>query len=97
MIQRRTDGTLELIEKEDAMLMTDTALDSYAEAYSLFFYMVKQKPRELKKYMTLLAAKQSEGTMEQTPAERLSDFETAFGTPTAFYDAMRKYWSRFLK
>ncbi|MDD3468551.1 MAG: DUF1570 domain-containing protein [Thermoguttaceae bacterium] len=97
MIHRRTDGTLELIEKEEAMLMTDTALDSYAEAYSMFFYMVKQKPRDLKKYVTLLAAKQSEGTMEQTSAERLNDFESAFGAKDSFYDSMRKYWIRFLK
>ncbi|MDO4557339.1 MAG: DUF1570 domain-containing protein [Planctomycetia bacterium] len=95
MIARRSDGTLRLLENDDALLMSDTAIDAYAEAYSIFFYLIKQRSPQLKKYIGRVLARQESGAMEATSAERLEDFESAFGPQQKFQDDLRKYWIRF--
>ena len=95
MIATRRDGTLKLYENDESLLMTNTAPDAYAEACATFFYLVKQRSSQLKKYVERVLARQAEGTMEATERERLSDFEAAFGPQPKFQEEMRKYWIRF--
>lgn len=53
------------------------AVDAYAEAWALNYFLIRQKPKEYKAYMQLMATKQP--LIWSEPAERLKEFQDIFG------------------
>ena len=96
MIADGRDGSADVLRSDKAFLMTDTALDAYAEAYSIFFRITKMQSGELKRYAATTAGKRDEASMlaDADPETRLADFEAAFGDIDTFRLATRRYWLR---
>jgi hypothetical protein len=56
---------------------TATAADAYAEAWALTYYLLRTRTEDYVRYLQLLAKKQP--LAEDRPAERIAQFEAAFG------------------
>lgn len=77
-LPQRGAGSLEALVADDARFRNGrTALDAYAEAWALNYYLIRQHPQEYRKYVQTLAAKQR--LAWDKPAERLAEFRAAFG------------------
>jgi hypothetical protein len=75
---QRGAGSLESLVATDARFRnTRTALDAYAEAWALNYFLIRQRPREYKEYVQKLAAKERLAIDE--PDRRVSEFRDAFG------------------
>jgi hypothetical protein len=70
--------------------MPDTALDSYAVAWSLNHYLIHRRCDQYVKYLNVLARKAP--LLEDTPEERLDAFTKAFGqTPAQLHADFLRY------
>ncbi len=65
------------------------ALDAYAEAWALNYFLIHQKPKEYQAYMEVMAAKKT--LIFDKPETRVSQFQAAFG------DDLDKLDSDFVK
>lgn len=63
----------------------ETALDAYAEAWALNYYLIRNKPKQFVEYLQALAKKQQ--LVWDTPDERLKLFQDAFGADLERLDA----------
>lgn len=75
-------GDLEqLIAADDRFRNAETALDAYAAAWALSWFLMETKRPQFVAYLKTLAAKQP--LAADSPAQRRADFTAAFGMPPA--------------
>ena len=65
------------------------AIDAYAEAWALTYFLIRQKPKAYTEFIEAMAAKKALFTV--TPEQRLAEFKLAFG------DDLTKLDAEFLK
>jgi len=65
---------------------------AYALAWGLFFFLMKQKPEQMVKYLTTISNKPP--LVWDTPAERIQDFEDAFGPLAEVSPETGKFFQR---
>jgi hypothetical protein len=68
------------------------AVDAYADAWALNYYLIKYKPREYTSYLKLLAAKRP--LVQDDPQKRLAEFREHFGELDDLERAFLKQMSR---
>ncbi len=83
--RRPAKSLLSLLSDDKRIRDPRQALDSYAEAWALTYYLIRQKPKEYKAYMTVMSAKKTLITIK--PEERIIEFKTAFGSDLDKLDA----------
>lgn len=77
-ISRRTQNSLEtLISADDRFRQADSALDAYAEAWALNYYLIQRRPKDYIAYLRVMAEKSP--LVYDTPQERLQTFTDIFG------------------
>jgi hypothetical protein len=54
-----------------------TAVDAYADAWALNYYLIKYEPKAYAEYLKVLAEKRP--LIDDTPVERLAEFRAHFG------------------
>jgi hypothetical protein len=80
--QNYQPGDLEkLVAADDRFRSADTALDAYATAWALSWFLMETKRPQFVAYLKMLAAKQP--LAADSPAQRRADFTAAFGMPPA--------------
>ncbi|HEV3416663.1 MAG TPA: DUF1570 domain-containing protein, partial [Pirellulales bacterium] len=87
--RRPKKSLLSLISDDTRFRDPQQALDAYAEAWALNYYLIHQKPKEFLAYMELMAAKK---TLVVPPPEqrvelRIKEFKAAFGDDLERLDA----------
>lgn len=83
------DRSLETLLRDSQRLRDPrTAVDAYADAWALNYYLIKYEPKAYTAYMKSLAEKRP--LIENTPEDRLAEFRTHFGD-------LRKLEQEFLK
>lgn len=75
--RRPADSLQTLIGSDARFTQAETALDAYAEAWALSYFLIKSKPAAYVNYLTRIAAKPR--LVWNSPAERLEDFRESFG------------------
>ncbi len=86
---RPAKSLLSLIGDDKRFRDPRQALDAYAEAWALNYYLIKQKPKEFSAYMETMAAKKT--LFFDKPEQRVKQFQAAFG------DDLEKLDGEFLK
>ncbi|MBX9790151.1 MAG: DUF1570 domain-containing protein [Pirellulales bacterium] len=81
LARRPADALKALIEDDRRFRDPQLAQDAYAEAWALTYFLVRQRWDQYAAYTRTLAAKGP--LVWDTPAERIDDFERAFGDLTA--------------
>ncbi len=77
-LSARPKDSLETLLGGDRRFMdAKQALDAYAEAWALNYFLIKQRPKEYISYVRTLSAKKP--LMPDSPEARLDDFRRAFG------------------
>lgn len=72
------EGSLENLLRDSRRLRDPrTAVDAYADAWALNYYLIKYQPKAYTEYLKMLAEKRP--LVDDTPATRLSEFRTYFG------------------
>jgi len=66
-----------LISTDDRFRDPQTAIDAYAEAWALHYFLLKTQKDKYNSYLKMLGAKPP--LRWNTPEQRIADFETAFG------------------
>lgn len=78
-LRRRPDDSLRTLLADDARMRDpQTAIDAYAEAWALNYFLLRQRSDPYLKYLSKLSAKTPLAWSE--PAERLEEFRAALGT-----------------
>jgi len=87
-------GSLErMIVDDDMFRDAEGALDAYARAWALTYYLMQTRKEAFVGYMKTIARK--EPLAEDSPEQRLRDFEEAFGAaPAAVEETMLRFLSR---
>lgn len=75
--KRPADSLTTLIADDRRFRDTATALDAYAEAWSLNYFLINRYPEEYSEYLKALGTKGP--LLTDTPEERLAEFRKAFG------------------
>jgi hypothetical protein len=93
LTRRPAKSLLSLISDDKRFRDPRQALDAYAEAWALNYYLIQQKPKEFLSYMEVMAAKK---TLLTGGAElRIKEFQAAFGNNLDRLDAeFVKYMQR---
>jgi hypothetical protein len=92
-LARRPRDSLSTLIVDDARFRDgQRALDAYAEAWALHYFLIRQRSKEYHSYMQTLAQKKP--FLWDKPEERLSEFRHAFGDDLAALDAE---FLRFMK
>ena len=74
----RLPNTLrDLLTTDDLLRTPATALDAYAEAWALSYFLIRTKPQQYHAYLRKLNAKPP--LVWDSPEERLADFQEVFG------------------
>jgi hypothetical protein len=85
-LPRRPAGSLEsLIVDDKRMRDSRIALDGYAEAWALNYYLIRNHPKQYAAYLKMLSEK--EQLLWDDPATRLKEFRAAFGDDLSRFDA----------
>jgi hypothetical protein len=87
--RRPKQSLLSLISDDKRFRDSRQALDAYAEAWALNYFLIRTRPKEFLAYMDALAAKRA--LMFDKPEDRIRQFKIAFG------DDMDKLDADFLK
>jgi hypothetical protein len=74
-----------LIVDDQRMRDSRRALDAYAEAWALNYFLLRQKPKEFLAYLKTLSAKPA--MQPDEPEKRLEEFQNAFGKDLNKFDA----------
>ena len=88
------EAPIQNIIKEDKLFnRSDTALESYALAWGLTYYLVKKRPKELAAYLEILQEKKSDS--DDSDEIRIREFESCFGNDwqqlyKEFFDFLRR-------
>ena len=82
-----------MIQNDDLLRTPATALDNYALAWGVTYYLVRKRPKELAAYLTLLQTKTSDS--DDDADIRIREFESCFGSDwDAFYRDFAAYMRR---
>jgi len=85
-LSRRPATSLKsLLSDDKRMRDSRTALDAYAEAWALNYYLIRQHPRQYLAYLQALSEKKQ--LLWDDPETRLSEFQKAFGENLGQFDA----------
>lgn len=72
------EGSLDELLRDSRRLRDPrTAVDAYADAWALNYYLIKYQPKAYTEYLKMLAEKKP--LVDDTPATRLAEFRTYFG------------------
>ena len=72
------EGSLEALLRDSRRFRDPrTAVDAYADAWALNYYLIKYEPKAYTEYLKMLAEKPP--LVDQTPAARMADFRKYFG------------------
>ena len=82
---RPKDSLRSLISDDKRFRDPNAALDAYAEAWALNYYLIRQHPKEYLAYIKQLAEKQQ--LLWDEPATRVKEFQAAFGADIDRFDA----------
>lgn len=82
--RRPKDSLARLVTQDDAF-RGGKALDAYAEAWALTYFLAKTRPNAYIRYLRKVNARPA--LRRTPPAERLADFQAAFGKQPADLDA----------
>ena len=74
---RPTDSLKTMITTDERFRDLKQAADTYAEAWALTHFLLRQRPKEYVEYLTMLSQKQP--LIEDGPQRRLEQFEKHFG------------------
>lgn len=86
-------GSLAQLVVDDEVFRGAEAVDAYAAAWALTYYLAQTRKPQLVAYLRTLAAKRPLAV--DSPEERLRDFQAAFAAePGAVEDALLKYMAR---
>ncbi len=87
-------GWIEAIVRDDeSFRRPDEALDAYARGWALTFYLMQTRKADFITYLQAIAGKAP--LVDNSPEERLADFEAAFGAPPgAIEEAALRHLSR---
>jgi len=81
-----------MIKNDDLFRRTETALDNYAIAWGLIYYLVKKRPKELTTYLEIMQKKIPES--EDSDEIRIKEFESCFGDD---WEKIHKEFFEFLR
>jgi hypothetical protein len=87
-------GELErIVRGDDDFRSTERALDAYARAWALTFFLVQTRKRAFVEYLRVIARK--EPLAEDTPEDRLREFTAAFeGSPRDLEEPLLRHLAR---
>jgi hypothetical protein len=74
---RPADSLSTLVSGDKRFRDTSQAVDAYAEAWALTYFLARQKPKQYVEYLQIQAAKKP--CVDTAPAERIAEFERVFG------------------
>ncbi len=97
LTRRPAKSLLSLISDDKRFRDPRQALDAYAEAWALNYYLIHQKPKQFSTYMELMASKRAlvVPPADQKVEQRVKEFEAAFGDDLDRVDAdFVKYMQR---
>jgi hypothetical protein len=82
-----------MIQEDDLFRKPDSALDNYALAWGLTYFLAKKHPKELIAYLKILQEKMPDS--DDSDEIRINDFESCFGNDEEklfkeFYEFVRK-------
>lgn len=83
--RRPAKSLLSLISDDKRFRDPRQALDAYAEAWALNYYLLRQRPKEFVAYMEVMAAKKT--LLTGPPEQRVREFQAAFGNDLDKLDA----------
>ncbi|HEY4311378.1 MAG TPA: DUF1570 domain-containing protein, partial [Pirellulales bacterium] len=93
--ERRPPDSLKTLIADDARFRdTSKALDAYAEAWALNYFLIHQRPKQYRAFLQVLAAKKR--LIWDDPSERLAQFTAAFGDITALEADFQRYMAKML-
>ncbi len=75
--RRPPDSLQKLVTDDDRLRDTSTAVDAYAEAWAMTYFLLQKKPKEYVEYLQTLSNKAPQ--YWDTPEVRWSEFRDAFG------------------
>jgi len=75
--KRPADSIRTLVADDTRFRDTKQAIDAYAEAWALNYFLIRQRPKQYHEYLHKLAERKP--LIWDTPEERLAQFEAAFG------------------
>lgn len=81
-----------LISTDDRFRDPQLALDAYAEAWALHFFLIRTKKEQYNQYVDILGAKTP--LAFDTPEKRIEEFESCFGSLEAVQKDLARYMSR---
>ncbi|MCA9267863.1 MAG: DUF1570 domain-containing protein, partial [Planctomycetales bacterium] len=82
---RRPDALETMLASDDQFRDPKAALDAYAQAWALNYFLIQRYPEQYTQYLKVMAAKGP--LLTDTPETRLNDFDHAFGKPAKEIDA----------
>lgn len=92
-LSKRPAGSLSTLIADDARFRdTKQAVDAYAEAWALNYFLIRQHPKQYHEYLHKLAEKKP--LIWDTPEERMAEFKAAFGDPAALDAELLKFISK---
>ena len=91
---RAADSLRRLIMDDTRFRDTSKALDAYAEAWALNYFLIHQRPKQYRAYLQVLAEKKQ--LIWDEPSERLAEFTAAFGDITALDTDFQRYVVKML-
>ena len=92
LVSRPADSLETLIRDDTRFRDTTRALDAYAEAWALTYFLIRQHPKEYVAYLAMLSQKKP--LVRDTAAERLEQFHKAFGELGPLDAEFLRYWRR---
>ena len=81
-----------MIATDDRFRDPASAVDAYAEAWALHYYLLETQKEKYDNYLKNLGKKQP--LQWNTPDQRVADFEAAFGATSDVELALTKYMAR---
>jgi hypothetical protein len=85
LTRRKSESLKTLLMGDDRMRDPRAALDAYAEAWALNYFLIRQRPKQYVEYLKVLGQKPPLAIFG--PEVRLRDFQQAFGENLAQLDA----------
>ena len=83
--QRQTRSLESLMVNDHRFRDPRQAIDAYAEAWALTYFLIRQKPKAYTEFIEAMAAKKA--LFNVTPEQRLAEFKLAFGNDLTKLDA----------
>ena len=92
LAKQRPPEIRSLLATDDRFRDPQLAVDAYAEAWALHFFLIRTQKEKYNAYLQTLTAKPP--MIWDTPAQRIADFETAFGPLAEVEKEQAKFMAR---